>query len=140
MSGQDSKCVIILDDALPTGLLANTAAILGITLGKLVPQLIGEDVQDASGQTHPGITTLPVPILRGSREALYAMREKLYSKDYSDMVAVDFSDVAQRCVNYEDYKAKAKAESASGHSYLGIAILGPRKKVLKLTGSMALLK
>lgn len=140
MSEQESKCVIVLDDALTTGMLANTAAILGITLGKLAPQLIGDDVQDASGQTHPGITTLPVPILRGSREALHAMREKLYTKDFCDMVAVDFTDVAQSCINYEEYKAKAKAADASGHSYLGIAILGPRKKVLKLTGSMALLK
>jgi hypothetical protein len=140
MSEQDSKCVIVLDEALPAGLLANTAAILGITLGKLAPGLIGDDILDASGQTHPGITTLPVPVLRGSREALYAMREKLYSMDFSDMVAVDFSDVAQHCNNYDEYRAKAKATNASGHSYLGIAILGPRKKVAKLTGSMALLK
>ncbi len=140
MAEQDSKCVIVLDDALPTGLLANTAAILGITLGKLVPELIGDDVQDASGQTHPGITMLPVPVLQCSREALHTMRKKLYSEDFSDIVAVDFSDVAQRCTDYNEYRARAKATSTSGHSYLGIAILGPRKKVAKLTGNMALLK
>ena len=44
---QDKKCVIVIDENLPLGILANTAAILGITLGKHVPELLGEDATDA---------------------------------------------------------------------------------------------
>ena len=50
---------MILDSELPTGIIANTAAILGITLGKRIPQQIGEDVSDASAMIHAGIITIP---------------------------------------------------------------------------------
>ncbi len=44
MTDQETKCVIIADEALPAGMLANTTAILGITLGKQVPECVGQDV------------------------------------------------------------------------------------------------
>ena len=34
MDLENEKCVMIIDENLPLGLIANTAAILGITLGK----------------------------------------------------------------------------------------------------------
>lgn len=34
MDFHEEKCVMILDDRLPKGVAANTAAILGITLGR----------------------------------------------------------------------------------------------------------
>ncbi len=33
-----------MDENLPTGILANAAAILGITLGRKIPECVGEDV------------------------------------------------------------------------------------------------
>lgn len=37
MNAENEKCVMIVDESLPIGLIANTAAILGITVG--VPRL-----------------------------------------------------------------------------------------------------
>lgn len=37
MNLQNEKCVIVVDEALPLGIIANTAVILGITLGKTMP-------------------------------------------------------------------------------------------------------
>ena len=34
MNLQNEKCVIVVDEELPLGIIANTAVILGITLGK----------------------------------------------------------------------------------------------------------
>lgn len=34
MSLQNKKCVMIIDENLPLGIIANTAAIMGITLGR----------------------------------------------------------------------------------------------------------
>ena len=68
MEEQSEKCVMIMDGSLPRGLLANTAAILGITLGKKKPEAVGEDVADRDGCVHPGIIRFPVPVLRGSPE------------------------------------------------------------------------
>lgn len=38
MEKKNEKCVIVLDSDLPLGVLANTATILGITLGKHFPE------------------------------------------------------------------------------------------------------
>ena len=78
MESTTSKCVMVLDENLPLGLLANTAAILGITLGKHMPEAVGADVLDGSGKPHLGIITFPVPILRGDAEQIRAIRETLY--------------------------------------------------------------
>lgn len=44
MNQQEAKCVLVMDENLPTGILANAAAILGITLGRKIPECVGEDV------------------------------------------------------------------------------------------------
>ena len=46
MNLQNEKCVIVVDEALPLGIIANTAVILGITLGKTMPEAVGPDVSD----------------------------------------------------------------------------------------------
>lgn len=38
MDHQNEKCVMVIDEKLPTGIIANTAGIMGITLGKNSPK------------------------------------------------------------------------------------------------------
>ena len=95
----NEKCVMVINSELPLGLIANTAGILGITLGKLAPQIVGEDVVDQSGNTHLGVVAIPVPILSVSTEKLKKIREQLYQPEFSDLIVVDFSDIAQSCKN-----------------------------------------
>ena len=140
MDLQNEKCVIVLDESLPLGLIANTAAILGITLGKKMPEVVGADVTDQSGNAHLGIIEFPVPILKANAEALKMLREKLYSEDFSDLTAADFSDLAQSCKTYSEFIEKMKAAKEEDLSYLGLAICGAKKKVNKLTGSLPLLR
>ena len=130
----------VLDENLPLGLLANTAAILGITLGKHMPEAVGADVLDGSGKPHLGIITFPVPILRGDAEQIRAIRETLYGVDYQDVIVVDFSDVAQCCKNYGEYIGKAAQADESEWRYFGLGLCGPKKLVSRLTGSMPLLR
>lgn len=137
---QDTKCVMIIDENLPLGILANTAAILGITLGKHAPGLVGKDAADASGQSHLGIITIPVPILKGNKEILRELREKLYTSNYDDIIVADFSDVAQSCNIYSEYLQKVSTILETEHTYFGLAICGNKKKVNKLTGSIPLLR
>lgn len=137
---ETTKCVMILDESLPLGLLANTAAILGMTLGKLVPEAVGEDVSDASGRTHRGIVEIPVPILRADRERIRAIRETLYEAEYSGVIVADFSDVAQKCHVYEDYIRNIGLVGEGRLHYYGIGLCGAKKLINKLTGSMPLLR
>ena len=60
---------VVYDEELRIGIIANTAAVMGITLGKAMPEGVGADVRDESGHTHLGIIEFPVPILRGSPES-----------------------------------------------------------------------
>lgn len=140
MDLQNEKCVMVIDENLPLGIIANTAAIMGITLGKQMPEVVGTNVYDSTGNTHLGIIEFPVPILKGDTDMLKNIRERLYEPEFSDLTVVDFSDLAQGCKTYEEFAEKMGEISESKLNYFGVAICGPKKKVNKLTGSMALLR
>lgn len=140
MDLQNEKCVMVIDEHLPLGIIANTAAIMGITLGKKMPEVIGADVSDKTGHEHLGIIEFPVPILKGNAESIKEIREKLYGPEFKDLTVVDFSDLAQGCKTYDEFIEKMKEVPEIELKYLGIAICGAKKKVNKLTGSMPLLR
>jgi hypothetical protein len=134
------KLVLLLNENLPSGVMANTAAILGISLGRRFPEAVGEDVTDGSGFSHEGIVKIPVPVLKGSEEKLKELRGMLYREDYDDLTVVDFSDVARGCRTYGEYVEKSASTEESCYVYLGLAICGDAKKVNSLTGAMPLLR
>lgn len=137
---QTKKCVIVLDEQLPLGILVNTATILGISLGKLQPEVVGSDVMDQTSYVHPGVITFPVPILKGNKDLIKQLRQRLYEEEFSTVLTIDFSDLAQGCKNYEAYIEKMKEASEMSLSYYGILLCGPKKKVNQLTGSLPLLR
>lgn len=134
----DKKCVMIIDESLPIGLIANTAAILGITLGAKLPEVVGTDVRDGGGHEHMGIIEFPVPILKASSDVISKIRLALYTGEFSDLTAADFSDIAQSCKTYDEYIDKIS--SADAVRYFGIAVCGDKKKINKLTGNLPLLR
>ena len=140
MDRKNEKCVMILDEDLPLGLIANTAAIMGITLGKTCPEVVGADVLDRDGNVHPGIIEFPVPVLKASRETIRSVRDRLSQAAFQELTVVDFSDLAQGCRTYDEFIQKMGQASEETLEYLGIAICGPKKKVDRLTGSMPLLR
>ena len=140
MDLQNEKCVMVIDEHLPFGIIANTAAIMGITLGKKMPEVVGADVTDKTGNKHLGIIEFPVPILKGTVESMKAIREKLYEPDFYDLTVVDFSDLAQSCKTYDEFIRKMKDVSEVDLNYFGIAICGAKKKINKLTGNTPLLR
>lgn len=135
-----NKCVLVIDSTLPIGLIANTAAILGITLGYKHNCIIGEDILDASNQHHIGITNIPIPILNGTKEKVKELLEEIKNNYSKELTVVDFSETAQSCTGYDDYTLKVKNLTSDKFKYLGIGIYGPKKILNKLTGSMPLLR
>jgi hypothetical protein len=134
------KCVMVINRELPVGLIANTAAVLAVSLGKKIDGLVGEDVLDADGSVHPGITQAPIPILGGDGGLIHRLRQTLTQQAGDGVYYVDFCDVAQRSNRYDEYRAKLAAAPGEALAYLGIAICGPNKFVERLTGSIGLLK
>lgn len=134
------KSVMVIDEELSGGLIANTAAVLALTLGKSIEGIIGPDVFDESGNLHVGITTIPIPILRGSKSSIKTLMEKVLSDREQDLLVVDFSNAAQTTTDYESYTRKIASITSNDLEYLGIALFGDKKKVNRLTGSLPLLR
>ena len=134
------KCVIVVDPILPVGLIANTSAVLAMSIGNTVADIIGEDGLDKDGTVHRGITRAVVPILKGDSDLIANIRRKLIRMEGDELYSVDFCDVAQKCVDYEDYLEELGRTPADDLAYLGIAICGSDKKVNSLTGSLGLLR
>lgn len=139
-AGQNYKVAIVVDEELPPGLAANTAAVLTLTLGRRIDGLLGRDLKDADGSTHTGITTVPIPILTASAETVKQIRNTAASDDNSELLVVDFTDRAQRTKTYDDYARLLEAAGDDDLGYLGVALYGPRKPVQRLTGSLPLLR
>jgi len=130
------KPVIILDETLPTGLKANFAAVLGMSLGRLCPDLIGTDTPTQGGETLAGITTVALPIL-GARAtdlpALFAAAAEL-------PVKLAYMRAAFEARDYADYTNRIAAAPLTGHAPQAILLAGPRKAVDRICGSLPLLR
>lgn len=134
------KCVMIVDESLPLGLIANTAAVMGITLGKFKQEVVGDDVYDKTGSIHLGIIEFPVPILKANPELIREIRSKLYQSAFSELTVVDFSDIAQSCKTYDEFIGKMADIEESALNYMGIGLCGNKKLINKLAGSLPLLR
>lgn len=129
---------MIIDEQLPIGLVANTAAILGVTLGKLYPEGIGEDIYDSTGNKHLGIVNFPIPILKTNKEQLQTIRESISQQSDQDVTIIDFSDVAQITNSYEQYRQTLESIAPEKLAYFGICLKGKKKLINKVAGSLPL--
>lgn len=135
----ESKCVILIDEDLPAGVIANTAAVLGMSLGNLRPDMIGRDLEDNDGNICKGITTVAIPILKGNASLFSQMREKLREFE-PDLLVVDLIGATRTTKSYEEYAEVLKSTPVSQLEYLGLALSGPKKVVNKFTGNLGLLR
>lgn len=140
MDVQTEKCVIIVDDSAPFGIIANIVSILSLSLGKCRPDIIGVDIVDKDGHNHIGLVQVPVPVLSAPSEKLAEIRNLVYN-ELSDVVScVDFTNIAQNCMTYDDYTNTLAQSESKDLVYYGLALTGDKKKINKITGSMKLLR
>ncbi|HVV68474.1 MAG TPA: DUF2000 domain-containing protein [Gammaproteobacteria bacterium] len=134
-----NKCVIVIDQSLPVGVIANTAAVLSINIGKIIPEIVGHDHKDNAGDNHHGITTMAIPILKSNGLALKEMRQamKVYEPD---LIVIDLITATQSTKSYADYVHQYENTPIEYLEYLGLALYGEIKVVNKFTGSLGLLR
>ena len=79
MNQPEQKCVMVIDANLPLGVIANTSAILGVSIGKQAPQAVGRDVLDLpEGSLTPSAPDLSIAVEVGPPvEALGSFRQKM---------------------------------------------------------------
>jgi len=134
------KCVLIIDNTQPTGIIANTASVLSITLGKQIDGIVSHDIYDKQGEKHLGITQMPIPILGTSRDRIKEIRKNILSLKSEDLVLVDFSNIAQQSKTYDNYESVMLSTDENEIEYVGIAICGDKKIVNKATGNLSLIR
>ncbi|KUO77500.1 MAG: hypothetical protein APF77_02940 [Clostridia bacterium BRH_c25] len=134
------KCVIVIDMDLPVGVIANTAAALGVSLASKIEGLTGKSLIDMNGRRHEGVTNIPIPILTMLKEELKDKYDEILEKGDQEIIIIGFNDVAQKSLNYSDYEIKLASTSKDRINFLGLCIYGPKRKVNKLTGSLKMLR
>jgi hypothetical protein len=132
------KCVILLDASLPIGMMTNAAAILGASLGAYVSDIIGMPARDQSGGTHPGLISVPLPILQADRETLRRVRQDALNDPQVEVF--DFAEPARTAKTYAEYIAQMLATPETSLEYVALALHGPRAVVTKLTGHLKIVK
>ena len=133
------KCVIVIDHSLPVGVIANTAAVLSINLGKIMPEIVGHDHKDNAGDNHHGVTTIAIPILKGSGPLLKEMRQAVKAYE-PNLTVIDLITATQTTKSYADYVHQYENTPIEHLEYLGLALYGEMKVVNKFTGSLGLLR
>lgn len=133
------KCVIVIDQSLPVGVVANTAAVLSISLGKMIPEMVGHDHKDNAEGHHHGITTMAIPILKCTGQLLKEMRQAVKAYE-PNLTVIDLITATQTTKSYADYVHQYKNTLIERLEYQGLALYGEIKVVNKFTGSLALLR
>jgi drug/metabolite transporter (DMT)-like permease len=134
----EHKCAIVVTDELPRGLAVNAASVLSLTMGHRVDGLVGADVTDADGVTHPGVVCTPLPILTAPHERVGAIARTAAEQD--GLLVVSFSSLAQGCRTYEEHTDRMAATPTAELASVGVGLYGPRKRVDRLVGSLPLLR
>ncbi len=130
------KPVIVLAQTLPVGLKANFAAVLAMSLGKLMPEIVGADTPTADGIALPGITTVALPVLGAPAADLLP----LFIAADGLPVRLAYMRSAYEARTYEDYTGRVSAEPLARHEPQALLLAGSRKAIDRLCGSLALVR
>lgn len=124
------RCVLIMNSAVSGGYLANAIAVIALTVGQRHPYLVGDPLVDANGVSHPGLIPIGIPMLQCSSEQLKDIRAKALEKGFD---VVDFPKQGQQTKNYAEFMDMMSTASTDELEYLGIAVIGKKNPVNKLT-------
>ncbi|MDJ0475923.1 DUF2000 domain-containing protein [Pantoea eucalypti] len=132
------RCTIIIDKDLPAGLAMNAASVIGISFGRTVDNLVGPDMQSLDEVNYPGVIYAPLPVLLASGDYLHELQASAESDD--EMYVMPFSALAQSCKTYEEYGERISSVKSANIELVAIGIIGPKKKLTRMTGNLPLYK
>ncbi|MBN8949528.1 MULTISPECIES: DUF2000 domain-containing protein [unclassified Rhizobium] len=135
----DIRLAIVINPALPVGLIANTAGAIAIGLGAKFPALAAHQLTDRQGRTIDISSNLPVPILQADAEVLRSLLLKTLPVG-GDRAIVLFPAFARLLHDYREYEATFPGRDLAEEAIDGLGIAGPSKWVKSLTGSLKLLR
>lgn len=95
-------------------------------------------MQSRDNVNYPGVIYAPLPILLASNENLQALQGKALADD--EIHSMPFSALAQSCKTYLEYEVRISEADSSSIELVAIGLVGPQKKISKLTGNLSLFK
>ncbi|WP_380182431.1 DUF2000 domain-containing protein [Kalamiella sp. sgz302252] len=131
------RCTIIIDKDLPAGLAMNAASVIGISFGRTTENLVGPDMQSVDEVNYPGVIYSPLPVLLAPSDYI---RELQRIAKEEDIYAMPFSALAQSCKTYDEYGERISSVSSENIELVAIGLIGPKKRITRLTGNLALYK
>ncbi|GAB7218020.1 MULTISPECIES: DUF2000 domain-containing protein [Dickeya] len=132
------RCTIIIDKDLPTGLAMNAASVIGISFGRMIENLVGPDMQSLDNVNYPGVIYSPLPVLLSSGEYLHEIQANV--ENDNDIYIMPFSALAQSCKTYDEYGERISSVNSKNIELVAIGLIGPKKKITKMTGNLPLYK
>lgn len=132
---QDKRCVMILNAALPPGKATNAAAVIALTLGQRHPTLVGDALEDAEKYPSPGLITTGIPVLAATDEQLSALQEQC---EQAELDLVLFPEEGQSTTDYQALSVVLRQQPRQQWRLLGLAIVGDKKVLRKLTAKLVL--
>jgi hypothetical protein len=135
----ETRLAIVVDPALSLGELANTVGALSIGIGAARPSLAGDELRDREGQPFHTSAKCPVPVLQANGEVLRDLYRRMATKP-PEAVMVLFPKFARPLHAFSDYVDALASRALADEPLDGLAIAGPAKWVLSLTGALKLLR
>ncbi len=136
-SEASQRCVILIDDSLPSGKAANAAAVMALTMGMRQPHLVGGALVDGAGNAHPGLIPIGLPVLEAPAADFPRLREKALA---AGLDVVDFPVEGQQTTDYAEFQRLFAEVDPESVQYLGMMVYGTKKRVSRLVGRYGLLK
>jgi hypothetical protein len=136
----DLHTAIIVNPALPMGLIANTIGAIGIGIGAKIPQLAADRLTDMHQRSIDISSNRPVPILQADADTIRNIMLKIIDAGMQDIVTVPFPAFARALHNYQDYQQTFPDRDLSQEVIDGLGLAGPTKLVRSLTGALKLLR
>lgn len=129
-SRQPERCVIVLNEDLPAGKAVNAAAVIALTVGQRHPVLVGPPLIDAEQCEYPGLIPIGIPVLAATADQLKMLLESCRAQDVDKVI---FPVEGQETTRYDDFTAMVLGRKTEQLQLLGMAIIGDKKNVRKLT-------
>jgi hypothetical protein len=133
------RIAIVINPALPLGLVANTVGAIAIGLGARLPVLAGTRLSDGQGRTIDVSSNQPVPILAADADVLRGLTLKAIAC-HPDLAVVPFPAFARSLHAFADYQRSFPQRDLSVETIDGLGLAGADKLVRSLTGSLRLLR
>lgn len=130
------KSAVIIDETLPIGLLANTAACIATGLFHQQPDAYGPAITGADHTFIP-ITKIPILILKKGKRDFNEILRRISGTDLRCMI---FTKEAQSTADYNEYIQRVSGKNLSDLQIVGIGMIGEDAQVTKVAGDLPLLR